>query len=396
MKRKINLLYLMVSFDIGGAERVIARTVNRLDKNKYNIILAALKKGSGRLIRELQTPGVKIVDLGMQSKGDIRGPYRLYSLLKRQRVDLIYAYLFSPSLLGRLIGNVARVPIILSSLRAIADSESPFRLKLEALTCRYSYKITAASDAIRKSYEAIGIPKEKLLTIHNGVELDNFNSSYPGDKPRNGYIVGCVANARIIKGHKYLIEAIALLDKPYIHCRLIGDGREVKNLRDLARTNRLEDRVEFLGYRSDIPEQLGMLDIYVQPSLREGLPNSVLEAMASGLPVIATAVGGTPEAVIDGQTGFLVPPADPDAIAEKIRYILKNPDHARQIGLNARKYVEEHFSVESMVRKTDELFENVIAEKLGLCYHKDTQRWCRYAKSKITKMVLPEKEKTGI
>jgi glycosyltransferase involved in cell wall biosynthesis len=105
------------------------------------------------------------------------------------------------------------------------------------------------------------------------------------------------------------------------------------------------------------------------------MPNSVLEAMASGLPVIATNVGGTPEVVIDNKTGFLIPPKDPGAIAEKIMYIIEHPNFAQQIGQNARAYVEEKFSVKSMVKKTDELFETIISENLRLTYDDNFQRW---------------------
>ena len=145
----------------------------------------------------------------------------------------------------------------------------------------------------------------------------------------------------------------------------------------------LDDQIEFLGHRADIPEQLAMLDIYVQPSEYEGMPNAVMEAMASGLPVIATNVGGTPEVVIDNQTGFLIPPKVPGAIAEKIMYIIEHPNLAQQIGLNARAYIEKHFSIEVMIRKTDELFETVIAEKLGLKYDETLQQWHKLVLGKL-------------
>ena len=374
-KRKVNILYLLTSFSIGGAEKVVARTVRKLSPAKYNITVAALKKGSGRLISELEASNVSAIDLGMRFKYDITVIWKLYSLLKRERIDLIYAYLFHPIFLSRIIGRIAKIPIILSSERVTSDAENLLRLKLNKLTCKYSDKITTVSQTVYKSYKVIGIPESKLLTIYNGIEVDRFICKAFQRRTNNSYIIGCTGRLHSKNGYKYLIEAANILRNFNLRYRFIGDGEEMIALKQQVAKMKLDNRIEFLGYRSDIPEQLTTLDIYVQPSIYEGMPNSVLEAMASGLPVIATNVGGTPEVVIDNQTGFLIPPKDPSAIAEKIMYIIEHPNLVKQIGQNARAYIEKTFSVDSMVKKTDDLFETAIREKLGLTYNDSFQRW---------------------
>jgi len=376
MKRKINVLYLLTAFVIGGAEKVVARTVRKLDRAKYNITVAALTVGSGRLIDELKSADVQIINLDMRFKYDIRILGKLYSLLKKERIDLIYAYLFHPILLGTIIGKALRIPIILHSLQNIPQTENPLRLKLYRLVSRYSDMTTPVSEAVRLQYQ--NISKSRLFTIYNSINVDQYACER---KPLTGskVVIGCTGRLHEKNGHLHLIEAASILDNRKLCYRFVGSGEEETKLKELVKQKHLDDCINFVGFRYDIPRQLAMLDIYVQPSLYEGLPNSVLEAMASGLPVIATDVGGTSEAIIDGKTGLLIPPKDAKAIAEKITYLIEHPDVARRIGCNAKAYVKRRFSIESMVRKTEELFETMISEKLGLKYDETLQQWSRWA-----------------
>lgn len=373
MRRKINILYLITAFNIGGAEMVVARTVKRLDKNKYNITVAALAKDSGRLIDELKTPGVQIIDMGMEFKYDVRGLYKLYSRLKQMGIDIIYAHLYHPSILSRIIGKIANVPISISC-KHWARRESDLRTGLDKLTHRYSDAVVVVSKAVYEfCRDELGVPDSKLVLIHNGVEIEKYacNRVYKSDN----FVIGCTARLHEINGHRYLIEAAKMLKHKNLRYRFIGTGEEELNLRKQVEENQLKDSISFIGYRSDIPNQLAMLDIYVQPSLSAGISCSILEAMASGLPVIATNVGGTKEAIIDGQTGLLVPMRDSKAIAEKISYLIEHPDVAHRIGNNAKAYVKEKFSVESMVEKTEALFTSLLQSKLGLRYDKSNGCW---------------------
>ena len=370
--RKINILYLLTSFSIGGAEKVVARTAKKIYRTKYNIIVAALTRGSGQLIPELESAGVQVIDLGMRFKYDITVIWKLYSLLKREQIDLIYAYMLHPILLGTIIGKVSKIPIILHSLRNTPQAENSLRLKLYRIASRYSDMTTTVSEAVRLRYR--NISKSRLVTIYNGINIDQYSCER---KPLTDCrtVIGCTGRLHEKNGHTYLIEAASILDNRKLCYRFVGSGEEGAKLKKLVIQKHLDDHIYFAGYRSDIPQQLAMLDIYVQSSVEEGLPNSVLEAMASGLPIVATDVGGTSEAIIDGKTGLLIPPRDPNEIAEKINYLIDNPDIARQIGENAKAYVREKFSIESMVEQTDKLLESMIKLKLGLIYDNSLQCW---------------------
>ena len=373
-KRKINILYLLTSFGIGGAEKVVARTVKKMDPAKYNIIVVALKKGSGKLILELELADVQTLDFGMRFKYDITVIWKLYSLLKRERIDIIYAFMFHPTILGRIIGKIARVPVILSSVRTMKQ-ESRLRLKLDRLTSGISDRIVTVADSVYQfCRNQVGISEDKLLTIYNGIEVEKYHCDRKYILDSN-VVIGCTSGLRKVNGHPYLIEAANLLRGRNIRYKIVGSGDEETKLKKMASDKNLADRIEFVGYSSDIPEQLKKFDIYVQPALYAGLSNSVLEAMASGLPVIATDVGGTSEAIIDGKTGFLVPPKNQEAIAEKITYLIEHPDVARRLGQNAKVSVREKFSVESMVNQTNQLFESMIQSKLKLVYDPNLKYW---------------------
>ena len=190
-------------------------------------------------------------------------------------------------------------------------------------------------------------------------------------------IIGCTGRLHSKNGLEYLIPAATIVrDKhPEASFRFIGVGPEEQKLKEQAKQMGAQECIDFLGYRADIPAQLAEMDIYVQPSLFEGLPNSVLEAMAMGLPVVATHVGGTPELVQEGITGFLVPPKEPEAIAEKLMILLENQELRREMGRAGRKHIERYFTVEKMVEKTDRLFECVIRRKLGLQNNTRLKRW---------------------
>jgi glycosyltransferase involved in cell wall biosynthesis len=162
------------------------------------------------------------------------------------------------------------------------------------------------------------------------------------------------------KGHRFLVEAVPKVrDAIFI---LAGDGPERDALEEQVRLLAVEDRVRFLGYRSDIPELLANSDALVLPSLYEGLPLAVLEAMAAGKPVVATSVGGTDEAVVDGETGFLVPPRDSDALAAAIRRVIQDDVLAQRLGANGRARVAAHFRVEAMVQQVAGVYDEVLGD----------------------------------
>jgi len=166
------------------------------------------------------------------------------------------------------------------------------------------------------------------------------------------------------KGHKELLEAMAGLKERYpVQALIVGGGRREDEIKVLAAGLGLAAQAHFLGQRQDVPDLLQAMDIFVLPSYSEGVSLALLEAMAAGLPVIATAVGGTPEVVTDGVTGLLIPPRDAAALAGALERLLGDPAGARQLGENARRHVREHFSLERLGREINEIYQELVTKK---------------------------------
>ena len=178
-------------------------------------------------------------------------------------------------------------------------------------------------------------------------------------------MVGSLGRLHPQKGFSDLLTAFAQVRQriPSVRLFVAGDGELRDDLEAQARSLGMAAVVTFAGVRADVSEVLAALDVFVLPSLWEGMPNAVLEAMASGLPVVATAVGGTPEVVVDGVTGLLVPPQDPGALAQAIGHLLRDPDLRRRMGRAGRRRVEEHFDVRETVRQVESLYETLLREK---------------------------------
>jgi glycosyltransferase involved in cell wall biosynthesis len=319
----------------------------------------------GPIADELTAAGIDVRSLGMKSKLDVPAVFRLYRLLREKRVDVLHTYLFHANFLGRIVGRLAGVKVIISSER-IMGLEGRYRLVLNRLTSPLADAFTANAQAVKKfMVEEIRLPEEKIAVIYNGVDVGRFDIQVERKMVRDalGLAEGdlaCVTVARLDaqKGVRYLIEAARKVveDKPNVKFLVVGDGPLRGSLEMLSEKLGLTEHVFFLGKKADIARLLKASDVFVLPSVWEGFPNVVLEAMASGLPVIATKTSGTPEAVAEGETGLLVEPKDSDGLAEAILKSLSDLRKLRGMGVCGRKRAEECFSVEKMIRENEKLY----------------------------------------
>ena len=210
-----------------------------------------------------------------------------------------------------------------------------------------------------------GLDADRVFSIPTGVDLQRFRPSAPPTGLRESLglevgtrLVGTVTFLRSEKGVHIFIEAMDWLRKEFaqLRCVIVGDGPESSTLRQLVRDRQLDSVVVFAGLREDIPGILSLLDVFVLPSLEEGMPQSLTQALAMQCPVVASRVGGVPEVVRDGLTGLLVPAHDPRALAEKIALLLRNPEQGQRMGQAGRKAVERDYSREAMLDKTEQLY----------------------------------------
>jgi glycosyltransferase involved in cell wall biosynthesis len=284
--------------------------------------------------------------------------------MRRERVAIVDAYLFLAYVIAIPCAWLARVPVRIAQPRNLRTVKPPLpgRRLLERVVNRLVTLVVANSQAVAEdTMDDEGLPAHRIAVIRNGVEIPEERSGErvrPPGLPAGGRIMVCVANLRQGKGHPDLLAAAAdvLPRFPDVSLALVGEGNLRAGIEEAVARYGLDARVRLLGRRDDVPALLAAADLFVLPSHEEGLPNALLEAMAHGVPVIATAVGGTPEAVEDGVSGLLVPPRDPGALAKAMTALLSDPPAARRLGQMGRARVARSFTLDRMVKETEDLY----------------------------------------
>jgi len=243
--------------------------------------------------------------------------------------------------------------------------------RLDSLLTRYANKIVAVSEEIASELSSYGIPQNKLKVIDNGIDLNKFSRQKKDDTLKRAFgfdersrIIGTIASLTEEKGHDYLLQAAKgiILSFPDANFLIVGDGRERHRLEEKVAELGLTGKVIFAGTRKDIPEILSILDLFVLPSLKEGLPMALLEALASCLPVIATDVGAVSKVIISNETGLLIKSADTENLREAIATLLSDKSQALRLGLQGHKKVEAEFSSQAMSAKYFNLYRQVLTE----------------------------------
>lgn len=365
----IPLLHLITELSIGGAQMVLLRLLNNMDRQRYQPTVACLYNGDGIVAQQIRDLGIRVVDLEMRSKWRMDAFARFWALLRQQRPTILHTWMFHANIPGRLLGRAARVPVIIGSEHTMGQ-ESQFRQWINRWSGPLTDGVICVSEQVRAFAEQqIGLPPQKLTVIPNGIELQRFDR-LPSQAevrrrfglPQTSTVMGAIGRPRPVKGYRYLIDAFAQLAPahPALTLLLVGNGPERAALTEQARQKGLVDRAFFLDDQTDIPALLPALDLLVAPSLWEGMPMVVLEAMAARLPVVATRVGGTPDVVADGETGLLVAPSDAMQLAQSIERLLVDPGLRQQMGRAGRARAEQNFSIEQNVAQTQALYERLV------------------------------------
>lgn len=354
----------------GGCEEVVILLLAGLDRSRWRpVLLHHDEPGITRLIQEAGRLGVDCHSVPrISSQNVLKSFWRFTRKLRALTPAIFHAHLNWPlgCRYGLLAAKVSRVPQIVAtshlycSIAGVRFGQWKHRMQVGCIN-RY---LAVSGEVKDRLCQDLRVPESKVEVVHNGIRLPS--QTLPADPAliallRNGNrqsIVFTPARLHGQKGHTYLLEAAAQVpDAVFI---LAGDGPEKDSLEAQARKLGLERRVRFLGQRQDVPQLLACCDLFVLPSLFEGLPLSVLEAMASGKPVIATQIGGTSEAVIHGKTGLLVPPRNSTALADAIRSMLANPAMAAQMAVAGKQRVRALFSSESMVTGVTRVYDALL------------------------------------
>jgi glycosyltransferase involved in cell wall biosynthesis len=368
----MKILHLISSSGLLGAERVL------LEIAEYSK-QAGLKVGIG-VFQNMQNPNLELAEVAKGQGFDVqvfpcngRFDKKTIRMIKdymdKSGVQILHSHNYKSNFYGRkALSNNNIKWVVTNHGRRFGPKLMLYNL-LDCFVVRHADRVVAVSKKIVSRMKLAGIDSKKIFLIENGVNLERFRDNIPPDSIRESLkikkealVVGTVGALTKEKGHSYLLKAIPKVVQrfPEVIFLFVGDGRERPNLEDIASKLGIADKVVFAGMRKDVPEILSILDVFVLPSLNEGLPMALLEAQAAKVPVIGTRVGAIPDVVEDRLTGILIPPKNPQSIAEAIIMILSDKKFADGIAQKGFERVRDNFSSEKMGDKYLSIYKELI------------------------------------
>ena len=344
----MRILELESSKGWGGQEKRTVRLNNNLDAK----IFWAVSKDSELFKRQDEIKG-EFFAVEIRKTYDLRAIWQVVKIVKKYNIDIISTHSGKDAWIGAIVGKITGKKVV-RTRHLLTPINSPTSYNL-------SDKVVCVSKGVRNYLASKGIKEEKLKVIYTGIDTKKFTPTIKKDLKKelgvDGVLIGIVAVLRMAKRHKDLIQAIRNLD---VKLAIIGDGPYRKSVEEFIKEFNVEDKVFMLGHRDDVYEVLPSLDIFVLPSSQEALGTSILEASACGVSVVASNVGGIPECVEDGKSGFLFEAQNVKDLQDKLKILIENENLRKQFGEYGRKMVEEKFSVEKMVSDTQKLYEELL------------------------------------
>lgn len=342
----------------------------------------------GALVEVLRKEGIDVKIIAIKKSYDLPAAFQLRNLILKESIQILHTHGMLVNIVGRIASKLAHVPVSISTVHLTRELASGGRAEnisqwfkgkyyrsLDNFTARFNDRIIAVSESVRQDLISQGLRPEKITVIRNGIEYGGCRSPLERKDRRakkkkelgigNCPVVGTITRFSKQKDVQTFLYAISNVVKEYpdIQCLILGDGRQRRELEGLSSRLALNGIVTFLGYREDAREILNLFDIFVLSSLWEGLPLVVLEAMAASKPVVATRVPGTAEAVIDGETGLLLPLRDSKGLAESIKKLLADQGLAQEMGKAGRRRISKYFGAERMVDETERLYVDLMRSK---------------------------------
>ena len=337
--------------------------IRRLDPGQYAVHVACFDSRGAWFprVRDVATSVASFPIQGFARPGTARQLFCFARWLRRHRIAVIQTCDLYSNIFGLIGAAMAGVPVRIGSRRELNPDKTPGQIRLQRFAYRLATRVVANSPAATKMLEAEGVPASHVTLIPNGVDLPAGSARDARTSVRE---IVTVANLRTEKNHETLIAAAAALapTHPALRFAIVGDGPRLSELQSLARARGVDHIVDFLGHREDVPALLAAADLFVLPSRSEAFPNSAIEAMAAGVPVVASAVGGLLDLIDDGRTGILVPPCDPEALAHAIAALARDPDRAQRLGASARAEVASRYGFDRMVGAFQDLYESGLRE----------------------------------
>lgn len=373
--------------NVGGGEYSISYLIRNIRKDMFSPVVFYAREND--VIGQLQNDGIPLVRIPLgdeitsvyrdairkdpislfrYARSLFAGVSKTEILIREHRIDLLHPHDNLSKIIGGFAARRVGVPVVCHCRDLLKGSLVEKLLIYHQLL--FMDRIVAVSESNRALFRCFGKVSGKVVTIYNGIDLTKFNGSKDatltkgqfGIKP-DDFVIGIIGVFDRIKGHAYLFHAMEMLVADGIKnivCLVVGDGRDHEEIHQEVTKRGIADRLRFLGYRNDVPDLLRLMDIVVLPSLQESFPRVPLEAMAMKVPVVATTVGGIPEAVAEGETGVLVPPGDSVAIRDAIMHLYRNPDIRKKMGEAGRKRIEKEFSIGKNIKETENLYFDIL------------------------------------
>lgn len=379
---RIKILHVL-TVTAGGLGQSVLSIVTGLDPARFDV---AVCFGPGYpMDRRFTDAKIRTIPVrmarGLHPK-NLLGFWDVYALLRRERFDIVHAHSSIAGVIARVAARLARVPLIVFTLHGYATLDyrrtwlRPVLWAVEKALDRCTDHYAAICRYVEHMWIVRGIvAPERMTVIYNGVDpeavvrpVDTAALRRAIGVPREAPVIGTIGLLERQKGTEYLIRAMPAITEafPDCHAVILGNGPLRERLEALARELGVASRVHCLGWRHDATDLLAVMDIFCLPSLREGFSVALLEAMAYAKPIVATAVAGNPEAVVDGETGWLIPSADPEALAKAVLYGLRHSDVAIEMGRRGRARLMERFTVNGMQRAYSGLYERLVeAGRIG-------------------------------
>lgn len=374
--RKKKILHLIATNFYGGPEKQIIEHLVRL--NKYDdfvgILGSFIESGQPNgILQKARERNVPHFGIPMNNPVDVKALLFLHKQVRLNQIDLLCAHHYKSVVMGFLVGRYWGIPVMDYSRGFTAENRKvAFYEWLERVSVKRMDGVISVSEGQKVKLRKMGIRKPPIWVVHNGVDLSvGFKDNRKRirsevfkelDIPSNGLMVVSAGRLSPEKGHRFLIDALSYMKEEientyFVFC---GEGVCQPELKDLARKHGVLSHCRFVGFRKDMPRIYQAMDFLVLPSLTEGLPNVVLESFAYERPVVATAVGGVPEVVVDGVNGWLVPSKNPPKLAAAIRKMIKNPRERERMGRAGKEKVERQFTFDAQTPKLVEIYRKIL------------------------------------
>ncbi|MCX7765529.1 MAG: glycosyltransferase [Candidatus Sumerlaeia bacterium] len=371
-KKPLKILRTITWLPVGGIERRITALLPLLKKRGHHIEVVCLRE-PGQLAGDLITAGIPVHLIKLPARLHPAGLWRLARFIREGNFDIVHSHMYRsnvPTTIAARLGGFKGV--LLSQIHNINTWETRRQLWLDRWLCRWRTGIIAVSSAVKQEIiQRLRIPAEKCFVIYNGIEIEQFQQAQPSPELRyslgikeDDFVIIMVARLVEQKNHRLVIEAAPeiIQNVPRAKFLFVGDGKLRAELEALVQKKGLESRFIFAGQRDDVPHLLKLAAVAVLPSFKEGFSNTVIEAMAAGLPVIATNVGGNQEAILDGETGFIISPTDKIGLARVIIRLAQDRNLLLRLSQNATLH-SQNFSINRMVSETENLYYSLLSYK---------------------------------